>query len=395
MNKRTLGLIFVIVILTLIYIFIPTPKVKEDEEMETFEKRAVFISYIELSQYLKGKDSTAMKNTIDDMLDQLVEFKFNMVLLQVRSFSDAIYPSTIFPSSRMVVEKEGDDLPLDILDYFIKQAHKRSLELHAWINPYRVRNSVDTKNISEKNPAFSWMNTNKVKEIEKGIFYNPAEEEVENLILNGIQEILDNYDVDGIHFDDYFYPDETIDALNYEKAVETDNDLSLLDYRLSVTSRLIKKTYQLVKKKNKNLLFGISPEGNIDNNYTSNYIDTVLFGSKSGYVDYLMPQIYFGFLNGSRPYQKTLEQWNDLIKDPSVSLIPALAFYKVGQKDAYAKDGIDEWTLYHDIIMREVLASRKVSSYSGFAIYRYDSIFQEELSAAAFAEKENLKSILN
>ncbi len=390
-----LRLIFIIIILIFIYIVIPEKKVKEREVMKDLEKRAVFISYIEISNYLKGKDIATMKNTIDDMLDKLADFKLNMVMLQVRSFSDAIYQSSIFPTSRMLVEKEGDKLPFDVLDYFIKQAHKRLIEIHAWINPYRIRNHVDMSGISEDNPAFKWLNTNKVKEIEKGLFYNPAEKEVEALILEGIKEILDNYEVDGIHFDDYFYPDETIDSINYQEAMKIDEDLDFQKYRLSITTSLIKKTYQLVKKKSPKLLFGISPEGNIDNNYTSNYIDTMLFGSTPGYVDYLMPQIYYGFLNGSKPYQETLEQWNSLIKNDNISLIPALAFYKAGTKDNYAKDGVDEWTMYHDIIKREVLSSRNISSYGGFAIYRYDSIFNDNLSQAAFLEKENLKSVLN
>lgn len=396
-DKRHFILIFLIVILTVVYIVIPTGKKEAPkiDSMEEKEIRAVFISYIELSKYLKGRDIYTMKNTIDDMLDKLLEFDFNMIILQVRSFSDAIYPSEIFPTSRMVVEKEGDPLPFDILDYFVTESHKRSLPLHAWVNPYRIRNAVDMKDISDKNKAFMWMNTNKVKKIDKGIFYNPAEREVENLILEGIKEILDNYAVDGIHFDDYFYPDNTIDALNYQEALRNNSMLSLQEYRLSITSSLIQKTYQLVKKKDKKLLFGISPEGNIDNNYTSNYIDTKLFASTSGYVDYLMPQIYFGFLNSARPYEKTVKEWNDLILDNHVSLIPALAFYKVGQTDLYAKEGVNEWIDYHDIIKREVMFSRKLSRYQGFAIYRYDSLLAEDISQAAFLEKENLKSILN
>jgi len=396
-NRRYTILIFFIVVLTIIYVVIPDKKKegKKVNSMEEKEIRSVFISYIELSKNLKGKDTAAMKNTIDDMLDKLSEFQFTMIILQVRSFSDAIYPSSLFPSSRMIVEKEGDPLPFDVLDYFIDEAHKRSLQLHAWINPYRVRNAADMKNISDQNKAFMWMNTNKVKTLDKGIFYNPAEKEVEQLILEGIKEILDNYDVDGIHFDDYFYPDDTIDEVNYQEAMHNNSNLSLQEYRLSITSNLIKKTYQLVKKKDKNLLFGISPEGNIDNNYTSNYIDTKLFASTSGYVDYLMPQIYFGFLNSARPYEKTAKQWNDLIIDDHVFFIPALAFYKAGQSDQYAKEGMNEWIDYHDIIKREVIFSRKLSNYQGFAIYRYDSLLADDISEAAFLEKENLKSILN
>src|SRR5699024_5736635 len=123
------------------------------------------------------------------------------------------YYSSIFPSSRCVVNTEGDPLSFDILKYFIKKAHQRSLELHAWINPYRISNDTDTSLISKNNPAYSMLNTSSVEIIDsKGIYYNPASSKVESLILEGIYEIISNYDVDGIHFDDYFYPSSlTID----------------------------------------------------------------------------------------------------------------------------------------------------------------------------------------
>lgn len=389
-------LLVLIFFASLILLLIPAEKTqqKEDETM-TEETRAIFISYIELSQYLHKKDVAVMKNTIDDMIVQMKDFGLNTILLQVRSFSDAIYPSTIFPSSRMIVETEGDPLPMDVLDYFLQAAHQNKMTLHAWINPYRIRNEKDKANISPTNPAFRYANTNLVKEIPGlGIFYNPAEAEVEDLIVKGIKEILDNYEVDGILFDDYFYPDETIDQENYQAALQENKHLTLQEYRLSVTSSLIKKVYRSVKKKDQRLKFGISPEGNIDNNYTTNYIDTKKFAREKGYVDYLMPQIYFGFLNEARPFTETMKEWNNMITNESVSLLPALAFYKTGTIDTYAKKGQEEWLLYNNIIAREVLASRDFSQYDGFAIYRFSSLFEENLSQQSFLEKENLKNVL-
>ena len=376
----------------LILIFFLIPGDKEEENMEE-EQRAVFVSYIELSKYIKGKEKAEAMNNIDDMLDNMKEYGFNMVLLQVRSFSDAIYPSDIYPSSKTVVAKEGDPLPFDVLEYFVEAAHKRKLELHAWINPYRIR-LKDKSEITEENPAFLWLGTNLVKETEKGIFYNPAEEEVEELILKGIKEILDNYEVDGIHFDDYFYPDDKIDEQNYEEAKRKDSTLTLQKFRLGVTTKFIRNTYRLVKKEGKNLLFGISPEGNIENNYSQNYIDTRLFASKKGYVDYLMPQIYFGFENETKPFINTVREWNDLITEESVMFLPALAFYKTGEFDQYAKSGQEEWLLSSDIIMREVLTSRELSHYRGFAIFRYDSLFQENFSGTFFQKIKDLEIIL-
>ena len=393
--KKEYYLLLIIFLLFIIYLLVPSTTTNTKKE-EREEKRAVFISYIELGNYLRGKDEETIKNAIDDMLDNVKNFDFNMVILQVRSFSDAIYPSSIFPSSRSVVNNEGDELPFDILKYFIKKAHQKDLELHAWINPYRISNDTDTSIISKENPAYKLLNTSSVKVIDNvGIYYNPASSEVESLILEGVEEIIKNYDVDGIHFDDYFYPKSNdIDSTDYEKAYKDNNSLTLQEYRLNTISSLIRKTYKLIKSYDKSILFGISPDGNIDNNYNSNYVDTRKFCTEEGYLDYIMPQVYYGFLNSTKPFEDTVKSWNNLITN-DIDLIPALAFYKTGNIDNYAKEGVNEWVLYNNIIAREVMLSRELSNYSGFALFRYDSIFGNNLTETSFLEKENLKNILS
>lgn len=393
--KKEKIMLLIIFLLVIVYSFIPSSNNKKIEK-KSLEKRAVFISYIELGNNLRGKSEKEMKNTIDNMIDIASNFGFNMIILQVRTFSDAIYKSSIFPSSRSVVNKEGDLLPFDILEYFIKSSHKKEIELHAWINPYRVSNTTDTSLISKDNPFYDLLDSDAVMTIEnKGIYYNPANKKVESLILDGIREIITNYDVDGVHFDDYFYPpSSTIDEIEYKEALLNNNNLSLQEFRLDVISSLIKKTYNLIKEYNKNILFGISPDGNIDNNYNSNYVDTRLFATKKGYVDYLMPQVYYGFLNSTKPFEETVKSWNNLITN-DIFLIPALAFYKTGNIDNYAKDGINEWIDYNNIISREVMLSRELSNYNGFAIFRYDSIFGNDLTSTSFLERENLKNILS
>ena len=393
--KREYYLILIIFLLVVIYIFIPKDTLKkEDKSKIEEEKRAVFISYIELGNNLRGKSSEEMKRTINDMLDNAKNFGFNMIILQVRSFSDAIYKSSIYPSSRSVVNTEGDDLPFDILDYFVKKAHNKNLELHAWINPYRISNDTDISVISKDNPAYSMLNSTNIEVTDNGIYYNPASNKVETLILEGIEEIIKNYDVDGIHFDDYFYPkSDDIDKREYEKSLK-DNNLTLQQFRLNTISSLIKKTYKLIKSYDKSLLFGISPDGNIDNNYNSNYVDTRLFCTEKGYLDYIMPQVYYGFFNSTKPFEDTVKSWNNLITN-NIELIPALAFYKTGNVDDYAKDGSNEWIEYNNIIAREVMLSRELSNYSGFAIFRYDSLFGNNLTETSFLERENLKNILS
>ena len=356
------------------------------------EKRAVFISYMELQKYLKGKDIKTAKANINKMISALKSNKFNMIILQVRSFSDAIYESQYFPWSMVISESEGEAYHFDVLAYFIEMSHKNNLELHAWINPYRIRTSSDVSTITVKNPAYNLLETNDVDISDNGIYYNPASSNVQKLILDGIEEILENYQVDGIHFDDYFYPNLDIDNENYLE-YSKHNDISKDKYHLLMVNNLVKETHKLTKKHH--VVFGISPEGNIENNYSKNQADVYTWAKSNEYVDYLMPQIYYGFQNEAAPFYNVLKKWDNLVKESDVKILPALAFYKSNQEDLYAKNGKYEWIENDDIIMRQVLLSRNMQSYAGFALFRYDSIFKEEVTEVVNSEIKNLKKIMD
>ena len=374
-QKLKVALLAVITIITAFFISQNKIEIKDEVKNSVvktkIEKRAIFISYIEYQDYLKGKNKQDITNEITKMIDNIKKYKFNMLILHVSPFSDAIYESKIFPSSSSIVNKEGEKLPIDVLSYFIEVAHKNNIELHAWINPYRISNSTDVTKLSSTNPAYKWLNTNNVKVIEnKGIYYNPASSEVHDLIISGIEEIVKNYDVDGIHLDDYFYPDTTIDLENYQPF---ENTISLTDYRLSNINKLVKDIYDKIKSINNKVLFGISPEGNIENNYNNNYADVKKWISEKGYIDYIMPQLYYGFLNESKPFLKTLNEWYDLVKI-DIAFIPALALYKSGTIDEYAKSGKYEWIENNDIIVREIKSLKSLKKYDGYSLFRYSNL---------------------
>ena len=314
----------------------------------------------------------------------------NTIILQVRAASDSIYNSKIYPKSLYLVEEEKDSY-YDVLDYFIEEAHKYNVKIIAWINPYRVRTTNNIESISKYNPAYKYINTDTLY-IENGIYYNPSKKEVTDLIVKGVEEVLE-YKIDGLLFDDYFYPSTKIDEKDYQEYINSNDYVSPENYRLDVINNMVKKVYK--KCKAKNIPFGISPDGNIDNNYNTHYADIKTWMSKDGYIDFIMPQIYYGFYNSSRSYLNTLNEWESYLVNENIDLYVALAFYKIGQYDKYAKSGSNEWLENDNIIMREILLSRNVKKYKGFALFRYDNIFNENVfTNNTVKEIENLKKII-
>ena len=173
------------------------------------------------------------------------------------------------------------------------------------------------------------------------------------------------------------------------------NNLTIDEYRLNKIIDMIYSVNKTIKKVNKNVLFGISPEGNIDNNYNKNYLDVKKITSNKKYIDFIMPQIYYGFENEVKPFESVLNEWNELIKDKRINLYVALALYKSGKLDIYAKKGKEEWINNYDIIKRQVLHIREKNKDKGFSIFRYDNLFNaDNYTENTVKEVENLNSIL-
>lgn len=381
----------ILVIIILSIVLISNIKLDRTSIKKEEETRAIFVSYIELNKYIKGNDYEISKRNIRKIIKNIKSLKCNTIILQVRSASDAIYKSNIYPMSLNIVNTEYDDY-YDVLDYFIKESHKSNVKIIAWINPYRIRTTCDKNTITEKNPAYKYLDTDIVY-INNGIYYNPSKQETEDLIVKGVEEVL-NYDVDGILFDDYFYPDNNIDKKDYEEYIKNNEFIEEKDYRLNIVNKMIKRVYKTCK--NKNIKFGISPDGNIDNNYNKNYADVKYWLKSNEYIDFIMPQIYYGFYNSTRDYVKVTKEWENLIENKEIELYIALAFYKVGMEDKYAKNGFNEWIDNDNIIMREILLSRNLKNYKGFSLFRYENIFNEEIyTKTSIKEIENLKKILN
>ena len=374
MKKIAAFILFLIVIL-----FFISEDISNKKELE---ERSIFISYIELSKYISD-DISLSKNNIDMMINNIEELGFNSVILQVRSFGDAIYPSKIYSNSLYISNS------FDVLDYFSDICNSKGFKLYAWINPYRIRNDLNKDSISNDNIIYDLLDTRHIV-YTSGIYFNPSSELVINLIIEGINEIINNYDITGILFDDYFYPSTDCDLEEYNSL---DLDISYEEYKLGRVNELIKRVYAACH--NNGILFGISPDGNIDNNYSKHSADVKTWLSNSGYVDFIMPQIYYGFFNGSRPFYNTLKEWSSLITNDSISMSVALAFYKNGVIDEWASSGKTEWIENNNIIMKEIIVSRNINNYMGFGLFRYDYLFSEDkINDNTLLEIENIKKVI-
>ncbi|MBR5521709.1 MAG: family 10 glycosylhydrolase [Oscillospiraceae bacterium] len=336
--------------------------------------KGIWISYIEL-QDVDFSTKDTFTADISEMFSNAKDMGLNTVIVHTRSFGDSFYPSAFFPYSHIMTGTQGTDPGYDPLEIMVKLAHDTGLRIEAWINPYRVKLYNHPQQLSGDNPA---QNSALTVTTDSGIFYNPALQEVRDLVTEGVVEIVKNYDVDGIHFDDYFYPstDEHIDARQY--AAYT-GGLSLDDWRRENVNQLIRQVYTAIKQIDEDIVFGISPQGNDDNNYTMQYSDVGLWLREEGYCDYIMPQLYWGFdyrtKGGSDRYAfKTLSyNWSQYEKHPDVKLFIGLGAYRIATGDGGSNDQ-SEW--YCGSNMAKMIQVIKANpNLGGYALYSYNSLY--------------------
>lgn len=366
--------------------------VEKDKPLSYDEIRGVWISYLELNTFLKGKNKVEFTKNVDRIINNMKSLNLNTMIIQVRSFSDAIYESSIFPWSYLCTGTEGRNPGFDPLKIIIEGAHSKEIRVEAWVNPYRVIGKELNREINDDNPAASWIKdkSSNIIALNDGIYYNPGSHEVKELVVKGISEIVKNYDVDGIHFDDYFYPstEADIDAETYKEYLGSGGNLSLEDWRRENINELIRTVYKEIKSINSKVVFGISPQGSMTNNYNNQYIDVEKWVSNPGYVDYICPQIYYGFNNQGNSFNKALEEFSSIIKQNNIKLYVGLAAYKCGKEDTWAGDGKMEWIEESGILGKQIDASRKASKYGGIMFFRYDSIFNPEKQVENKVQKE-------
>lgn len=355
---------------------------------------AAWIYYNEIENFVKNSNSESeFTENIENAVDRLTQYAVNTIVLHVRAFDDAFYKSDIFPVSKYCADSNGN-LKFDVLKCFVEVCREKGVKLWCWINPYRINKADDISVIKKGYFQYDALNSKNEQMLIRsanGVYYNPADGQVKHHIIDGIREILENYDVDGIHFDDYFYPrtDKNFDSSYYDKYKSDGGILSLSDFRRENVNSLIYSVCALTRKYGK--VFSISPISNIEQNVNSYYANVKLWATSQSYVDYIIPQIYFGFENSVQPFAETLKKWIELTGD-SGKLLIGLAVYKSGTTDSYAKTGKDEWKS-RDVISKEIDFVCENYKNVGFVYYSASFIYNDG-DEGIEKEKINILNVL-
>ena len=360
-----------------------TPEI--DEEM-----RGVWVSYMELSmENESSKTQKAFEDKFNEIAQKCRDSGFNTLIVQVRPFCDALYKSSYFPWSHILTGTQGENPQYDALQIMCDICKENNLKIHAWINPYRVSSNETPKKLSDNNPYIK--NSEIGIKTDNGIFLDPSNETAQQLISDGVKEIAENYDVDGIQFDDYFYPteDESFDKKQYEDYIEKygkENSMSLDNWRMQNVNTLICKVYRTIKSVDSSVEFGISPQGNIGNN-DGLYADVKSWCTCKGFADYICPQIYFSLENPALTFEDCLDSWTSLDFDENVKLYVGLGGYKAGNGE-YDEE---TWLLSDSILADEYDILRNNKSVRGFMLYSYSCLEDD----TAKKEINNLINALN
>lgn len=360
--------------------------------------------------------AAALAEELDSIVDFAAENGFNTILFQVRPTADALYDSDIFPASKFVSGNAGTapENNFDCLGYLLSAAHAKGIAVHAWVNPLRVTSGnttypqTDISALPENSPAAQhpeWV----VPYADGKLYFDAGIPEVRELVASGVREICEKYDVDGIIFDDYFYPypqDDAIfdDAETYAAYGEEFSDIG--DFRRENINRLIEACYTAVKDVDESIRFGVSPFGiwrNSDGEnggsatrglsaYDEIYCDALAW-AKSGYVDYLAPQLYWTFTTASAPYGTLAEWWSRALDGTGVTLYINHGVYR------YAEGNMESGELTKQIELARTLYSCRGGMYYGYAalqnneqnvLKELDALFETEITCFDYVDSGTL-----
>ena len=349
--------------------------------------RAVWVSYLEWQQVDFSTPET-FSGDIAVILDNIRNLGATVVLAQVRPFGDALYPSSYYPFSHLCTGQQGRDPGYDPMALLVQAAHDRGLALEAWVNPYRIQAGL-TPALCDASPAK--LHPDWVKYTDTGAYLDPANTAVRQYIADAVGELCANYDVDGIHFDDYFYPttDPSFDAADH---AASGTALTRDDWRRENVNALVELCHATARRYG--VRFGVAPVGDPEQNYALQYSDAARW-LRQGTVDYLMPQLYWGQeyvkdSDTSHSLARLAGAWAALPRAAGVRLYAGLGAYRIGAGDG--SDAGSEWVSGRALADQLNLLDRL--GVQGAGLYRYASLFDaSDYAGLAAAEVDAVRQV--
>lgn len=351
--------------------------------MSMEKTRALWLSCYDMKN-IAGYSKDSFEAYAQEVINNVYSLGYNTLFLHIRAFGDALYKSSIFPFSKSLTGTLGKDPGFDPLEIFIAEAGKKGIKLHGWINPYRMSASDDEEKLLKDSVLFSFLKEGKAKAFGGKFYLDPGQPDCIDLVLRGVKEVLENYNIDGIHFDDYFYPTTSpeFDADTYKAYTEKGGRLSLEDWRRANVNSLVASVYRLCEKYNKP--FGISPSAHIsqdktDKNFNENYADIPLWLKEEGFVHYITPQLYFGYAYKAEAFRfdNLLELWKGIPKRDGVLIFIGIGAYKIDEPTA--PDG-EEWEQNGKTLVLRQMQDCIDKGFDGYSVFSYRQVVKYELN---------------
>lgn len=369
--------------------------------MKNVEMRATWVSSVinldwPSASTLTVKDEAErikrQKEELTSILDDIVAMNMNAVILQVVPSADALYASDLLPWSKYLTGTLGKNPGFDPLAWAVQQTHARNIELHAWVNPYRISMNtrdatVDELNYSSSDSSPSIYKTHPewTRVAYNRLVLDPGIPEVQTWVASIVEEIVSRYDVDGIQFDDYFYYESADSPLNDDDTYQKYNPgfITKEDWRRYNTYSLVKACHHRIKAIKPRVRFGVSPAGVWRNsaddpegsdtqagapNFDSGSADTRQW-VRAGIIDYIAPQVYWPFARKAARYDVITRWWADTVRGTGTALYIGMALYKVGTPSAAEPD----WTVEAGVpeITRQLDLNDSLTDVGGCMLFRH------------------------
>ncbi|MFC6880938.1 glycoside hydrolase family 10 protein [Actinomadura yumaensis] len=312
--------------------------------------RGMWIATVAGIDWPKGKTRERQQDDYRKLLDTAQAMRLNAVFVQIRPNSDAFYPSPYEPWSQWITGKQGKDPGYDVLGFMLKEAHARNLEFHAWFNPYRVSRDPDLKKLAPNSPARQ--HPDWVRKYGTGLWYDPGLPQVRDLATKAVMDVVNKYDIDAVHFDDYFYPypEDGRDYPDQATYKTYGKGMGKAAWRRQNVDTLVRSLSQNIHKAKPWVRFGISPFGVWRNkstdpagsdthaleSYDAQYADTRKW-IKEGWLDYVTPQLYWPIGDRRADYATLVDWWSKQVAGTKVQLTIGQAAYRVGEDATWKK----------------------------------------------------------